>query len=83
MRWTLSCNRTVAPVRGLNSGCAPRSLRCFIYVVYIKLELIMSLTIKSLLLSMAVLFVAGCNTMEGAGRDIQNAGEAVEHEAQH
>lgn len=41
----------------------------------------MSLTIKSLLLSMAVLFIAGCNTMEGAGRDMQDAGEAVEREA--
>lgn len=51
-------------------------------MVNIKLELIMSLTIKSLLLSMAVLFIAGCNTMEGAGRDMQDAGEAVEREAQ-
>lgn len=42
----------------------------------------MSLTIKSLLLSMVVLFIAGCNTMEGAGRDMQDAGEAVEREAQ-
>jgi predicted small secreted protein len=31
---------------------------------------------------MAVLFIAGCNTMEGAGRDMQDAGEAVEREAQ-
>ncbi|MFN3579280.1 MAG: entericidin A/B family lipoprotein [Pseudomonas sp.] len=41
----------------------------------------MSLTIKSLLLGMVVLVMAGCNTMEGAGRDIQGAGEAVEREA--
>ncbi|HSP30602.1 MAG TPA: entericidin A/B family lipoprotein [Halomonas sp.] len=41
----------------------------------------MSLTIKSLLLSMVVLFIAGCNTMECAGRDMQDAGEAVEREA--
>ena len=59
----------------------PFSLKCFTYVFNIKLELIMSLTIKSLLLTMAVLFVAGCNTMEGAGRDMQDAGEAVEREA--
>lgn len=41
----------------------------------------MSLTVKSLLLSMIVLFMAGCNTMAGAGQDMQEAGEAVEQEA--
>lgn len=81
MMRTSCSNRTVVPPRGPNSGSAPLSLRCCTYVVNIKLELIMSLTIKSLLLSMAVLFIAGCNTMEGAGRDMQDAGEAVEREA--
>lgn len=42
----------------------------------------MSLTIKSVLLSLAVLFVAGCNTIEGAGKDIQRGGEAIEHQAE-
>jgi len=28
-----------------------------------------------------VLGLAGCNTMEGLGQDIENAGEAIEDEA--
>lgn len=42
----------------------------------------MSLKLKSVLLGMMVLFMAGCNTMEGAGRDIQRGGEAIEDRAQ-
>lgn len=42
----------------------------------------MSLTIKSVLLSLAVLFIAGCNTIEGAGKDIQRGGEVIEHQAE-
>ncbi len=41
----------------------------------------MSLTLKSVLLGMMVLLMVGCNTMEGAGRDIQRGGEAVEDAA--
>lgn len=41
----------------------------------------MSLTIRSVLLGMMVLFMVGCNTMEGAGRDIQRGGEALEDSA--
>ena len=46
------------------------------------LESIMSLTLKSVLLGMMVLFVAGCNTIEGAGRDVQRGGEAIEDAAE-
>lgn len=42
----------------------------------------MSLTLKSVLLGMMVLFVAGCNTIEGAGRDVQRGGEAIEDAAE-
>lgn len=35
-----------------------------------------------LLLSAGVLFLAGCNTMEGLGRDTQAAGEAIEDTAE-
>ncbi len=41
----------------------------------------MSLTLKSVLLGMMVLLMVGCNTMEGAGRDIQRGGEAIEDAA--
>ena len=41
----------------------------------------MNLTIRSVLLGMMVLFMVGCNTMEGAGRDIQRGGEALEDSA--
>ena len=34
-----------------------------------------------LILAALVLPLAGCNTMEGAGKDIQDAGEAVEDAA--
>ena len=30
---------------------------------------------------LAVLFVTGCNTMEGAGKDIQKAGQGIEDAA--
>lgn len=43
----------------------------------------MSLTLKSVLLGFMVLLMAGCNTMEGAGRDIQRGGEALEDSASH
>ncbi len=43
----------------------------------------MSLKIKSILLGMVLLFgVAGCNTMEGAGEDIERGGEAIQEGAQ-
>jgi len=45
------------------------------------LESIMSLTLKSVLLGMMVLFMAGCNTMQGAGQDIQRGGEKLEDAA--
>lgn len=35
--------------------------------------------IGSLLLS--ALFIAGCNTVEGVGRDIENLGDEIEDEA--
>ncbi|SDS98384.1 Predicted small secreted protein [Halopseudomonas litoralis] len=41
----------------------------------------MSLTLKSVLLGMMVLFMAGCNTVGGAGKDIQRGGEAIEDAA--
>ncbi|WP_188636572.1 entericidin A/B family lipoprotein [Halopseudomonas pertucinogena] len=41
----------------------------------------MSLTLKSVLLGMMVLFMAGCNTMQGAGQDIQRGGEKLEDAA--
>lgn len=41
----------------------------------------MSLTLKSVLLGMMVLFMVGCNTVGGAGQDIQRGGEAIEDAA--
>ncbi len=42
----------------------------------------MSMAIKSCLLSVVVFFgVVGCNTMEGAGQDIERGGEAIQREA--
>ncbi|WP_373184399.1 entericidin A/B family lipoprotein [Halopseudomonas sp.] len=42
----------------------------------------MSLEIKSILLGLALLFgVAGCNTIEGAGEDIERGGEAIQEGA--
>ena len=42
----------------------------------------MSLTIRSVLLGMMVLFMVGCNTMEGAGRDVESGAEALEDAAE-
>ncbi len=42
----------------------------------------MSMAFKSLMLSAVVFFgVVGCNTMEGAGEDIERGGEAIQREA--
>lgn len=41
----------------------------------------MTKNILALLLLSGSLFVAACNTVEGAGRDVQSAGEAVEDAA--
>ncbi len=35
-----------------------------------------------LVMALALLAVAGCETVEGAGRDLQSAGEAITDEAQ-
>jgi entericidin B len=39
------------------------------------------LQMKSVVLILAVLFLAGCNTMEGLGKDIQKGGTALEQAA--
>jgi entericidin B len=36
---------------------------------------------KAVVLILAVLFLAGCNTMEGLGKDIQKGGTAIEKAA--
>lgn len=36
---------------------------------------------KAVVLIWAVLFLAGCNTMEGLGKDIQKGGDALEKAA--
>ncbi len=33
---------------------------------------------KLLILAMALMTLAGCNTIEGVGKDIQKAGDAIE-----
>jgi predicted small secreted protein len=33
-------------------------------------------------LTIAFLFLSGCNTMQGAGKDIQRAGEKIENSAE-
>lgn len=43
----------------------------------------MNAIMKSFLLSLVLAAgVAGCNTMEGAGEDIERAGEAIDEEAE-
>lgn len=43
----------------------------------------MNLAMKTFLLSLALAFgVAGCNTMEGAGEDIEAGGQAIQNEAE-
>jgi entericidin A len=39
------------------------------------------MTMKLMLAIFAVAFLAGCNTMEGMGRDIGKAGEKIEEAA--
>ena len=42
----------------------------------------MSMEIKSVLLGLALLFgVAGCNTLQGAGEDVERGGEAIQRAA--
>jgi predicted small secreted protein len=38
---------------------------------------------KAITLLLAVLVLAGCNTMEGLGKDIQKGGEKLEKAADH
>lgn len=38
--------------------------------------------VKSLIAALALLALAGCNTVEGAGEDISTAGEAISDEAE-
>lgn len=46
-------------------------------------EVIMSAIMKAFLLSLVLAAgVSGCNTMEGAGEDIEAAGENIEEEAE-
>ena len=44
-------------------------------------ELIMTARLLAVLMFPALLFISACNTVEGAGEDIQSAGEAVEDAA--
>ncbi|MGO1328203.1 MAG: entericidin A/B family lipoprotein [Idiomarina loihiensis] len=37
--------------------------------------------LRALLVAVAILGLSACETIEGAGRDLQNAGEAIEDEA--
>jgi len=58
------------------------ALRCTHNQRVPQLELIMKLAMKSMLLSMLFMFgVAGCNTMHGAGEDIERGGEAIQRQA--
>jgi entericidin B len=42
----------------------------------------MNLKIKSILLGMFLLFgIVGCNTLQGAGEDIEQGGEAIQRSA--
>lgn len=45
-------------------------------------EKIMTKRLLAALMLPAVLFISACNTVEGAGRDMQSAGEAVEGAAE-
>jgi len=49
-------------------------------------EVIMNLKLTALKLTaasvaLAIAFLAGCNTMEGAGKDIKKGGESIENSA--
>lgn len=35
-------------------------------------------SVTLLLMSLAMLFVAGCNTWDGAGKDVEKAGESMQ-----
>ncbi len=41
-----------------------------------KNRIIVSMTL--LLMSLAMLFVSGCNTWDGAGKDVEKAGESMQ-----
>jgi entericidin B len=46
-------------------------------------EVIMSIVMKSFLLGLVLAAgLAGCNTIEGAGEDLEQAGEAINEEAE-
>lgn len=38
--------------------------------------------LKLIAVALAVAFMAGCNTMEGAGKDIKQGGQGLENSAQ-
>lgn len=40
-----------------------------------------SILLRSLRLAIAVLLLAGCNTLRGVGKDIENAGEVIQDTA--
>jgi predicted small secreted protein len=58
----------------MQSGTAAVSIRIQTYK-----EIVMYL--KLIAASLALAFFAGCNTMEGAGKDIQKGGEAIQNSA--
>jgi predicted small secreted protein len=37
--------------------------------------------IKIIAAALAIAFIAGCNTMEGAGKDIKSTGQSIENSA--
>ena len=38
--------------------------------------------LRALLVTISILGISACETMEGVGQDIENAGEAIEEEAE-
>ena len=66
----MSCLRVLLPVAGLADQSAEFSK-----------ETIMTKKILAALLLTGSLMVAACNTVEGAGKDVQSAGSAVENAA--
>lgn len=46
-----------------------------------KYSLIKKLSLNFIILGLTVMFASGCATMEGAGEDVESAGEAIQDAA--
>jgi predicted small secreted protein len=77
-----SAYQRILKFRGTQDGiCFLRSDSYFLYQEIIMLKRIFALLLTTLFLAGPTVILTACNTMEGAGKDIQKGGEEIKEEA--